>query len=387
MADETIRVLFVEDSRVHFELVARHLKTVEAVEFRLTHVTQLSDGLQHLSTGRFDVVLLDLNLPDSYGLETFQRIRAGAPDVPVIVLTGIDDENIVLQTAREGAQDILVKGQTDRELLVRTLRYAIERNRLQTQLKEQAAALETTNRELKQFAYVASHDLQEPLRKILAFGERLTTKYGQDLAEQGRDYVQRMQNAALRMQALIDDLLVYSRVTTRANPFVSVDLGEVVEEVVSDLEVRIERTGGRVLVEQLPAVEADPIQMRQLFQNLIGNALKFHVEEQKPLVEVSAVATDRKDDSGQPILGNGQCQIAVRDNGIGIDPKYSDRIFGVFQRLHSRGSYEGTGIGLAICRKIVERHGGTITATSELGSGATFVVALPIQQSMQGAAQ
>ncbi len=235
-------------------------------------------------------------------------------------------------------------------------------------LQVYAARLEQSNRDLQEFAYIASHDLQEPLRKVLAFGDRLANKYSDVIDETGRDYLKRMREASQRMQTLINDLLTFSRVTTRAQPFSRVDLDELVRDVVSDLELQIDRTQGKIELSRLPAIEADSTQMHQLLQNLINNALKFHAESKPPHVWVSAETKA------------GTCRIFVRDNGIGFDELYLDRIFKPFQRLHSRQEYEGSGMGLAICRRIVERHAGDITAHSGLGQGATFIVTLPIQQ-------
>jgi PAS domain S-box-containing protein len=250
-----------------------------------------------------------------------------------------------------------------------------------TEMKEREAELARSNRELQDFASVASHDLQEPLRKIEAFGDQLRRKYGPQLDETGRFYVERMEKAAKRMRALIEGLLTFSRVSTKAQPFTACDLGNVIDGVLSDLRVRIRETEGTIDVQPLPAIEADATQMRQLFQNLIGNALKFRRTDQQPRVAIKAKvlsgrnaarALDRRTDSDV-------CEIHVTDNGIGFDMKYLDRIFNIFQRLHSRNEYEGTGIGLATCRKIVERHGGRITAVSAPEQGATFIVALPMQ--------
>jgi signal transduction histidine kinase len=237
--------------------------------------------------------------------------------------------------------------------------------------------LARSNRELESFASVASHDLQEPLRKITAFGDRLSRQCGEGLDEKGRDYLERMQNAATRMQSLIADLLAYSRVTTRGQPFVSVSLAAVTRDVLSDLELRIERTGARIEVGELPTIAADPLQMRQLFQNLLSNALKFQPPGQEPRVRVEARMID-----GHPRGRRaGRCQIRVEDNGIGFDEKYLERLFKPFQRLHGQNAYEGTGIGLAICQKIAERHGGSITAKSAPGEGACFLVELPLRPS------
>jgi PAS domain S-box-containing protein len=236
-------------------------------------------------------------------------------------------------------------------------------------LQVYAAKLEQSNRDLQEFAYIASHDLQEPLRKVLAFGDRLTKKYGDALDETGRDYLKRMRDASQRMQTLINDLLTFSRVTTRAQPFTKVDLNSLIQDVISDLEMQIDRTLGKVEISDLPKIEGDPTQMHQLLQNLINNGLKFHQEGVPPIIQVSANILKRK------------CKIFVKDNGIGFDMQYLDRIFKPFQRLHGRMEYEGSGMGLAICRRIVERHSGEITATSALGEGSTFIVSLPIYQS------
>lgn len=244
------------------------------------------------------------------------------------------------------------------------------------ELKIYADKLQKSNQELQDFAHVASHDLQEPLRKISAFSDRLKSKYAAVLDETGLDYLERMQKAAQRMQKLIEGLLTYSRVTTKAQPFEPVNLSAVARDVLADLEVRIQNSGGRVEIGSLPTVDADPIQMRQLLQNLIANALKFHKEEQPPVVKVLADTSDDGD--------NGFCRLTVEDNGIGFDEKYAERIFGVFERLHGRQEYEGSGIGLSVCRRIVDRHGGTIMAKSAPGEGATFTIALPLKHDQGG---
>ncbi|HRH42491.1 MAG TPA: ATP-binding protein [Pyrinomonadaceae bacterium] len=256
-------------------------------------------------------------------------------------------------------------------------------------LKANSKQLEQSNRELQDFAYVASHDLQEPLRKVQAFGDRLSRKYSEILGEEGKDYVRRMRDASNRMQTLITDLLTFSRVTSKAQPFQPINLKEIAEEVVSDLEVRIEETHGKVVIGDLPEIDADPLQMRQLMQNLIGNALKFHRSNESPLIKIYSPQTTLN--STASFIFNGEtlktqsssetvCQIAIQDNGIGFDEKYLDRIFTVFQRLHGQSEFEGSGVGLAVCRKIVERHNGNITAKSKEGVGSTFIITLPIIQ-------
>lgn len=251
-----------------------------------------------------------------------------------------------------------------------------ERRRAEHLANAFAVELQRSNHELEQFASVASHDLQEPLRKIQAFADRLKARCGNQLGEQGLDYLQRILNSAVRMRRLIDELLAYARVTTRGQPFVPVDLGNMAREVVSDLEARLQQSGGFVEIAELPLIEADPVQMRQLFQNLIGNSLKFRKPGEPALVRVAGRVL-----SGSPDL----CELTVSDNGIGFEQEYAERIFQLFERLHGRSDYEGTGMGLAICRKIVERHGGRILAHGTPGQGATFLVRLPLRHRLQGA--
>ncbi|MEL7272275.1 MAG: PAS-domain containing protein [Pseudomonadota bacterium] len=241
-----------------------------------------------------------------------------------------------------------------------------ESERQARELESYNAKLEASNRELQDFAYVASHDLQEPLRKIEAFGDRLQRKHGDDLPEQGQMYIDRMQDAAGRMRRLINDLLSYSRITTKGKDPVDINTDELLAGVLNDLSVRIEETNATVTVGDLPNLMADETQMRQLFQNLIGNALKFS----RPGVDPAISVTGEEE--------NGQLVFKIADNGIGFENRFKDQIFTIFQRLHGRLEYEGTGVGLATVRKIVERHNGTIDADGRPNEGATFIVTLPL---------
>jgi chemotaxis family two-component system sensor kinase Cph1 len=242
----------------------------------------------------------------------------------------------------------------------------------ETALIEHSKTLEQKNRELEEFASIASHDLQEPLRKVRAFGDLLISKCASLFDDEGRDYMKRIQNSAARMQVLIDSLLTYARVTTRAQSFSQVDLNKVMKEALSNLELKLKETKGVMEVDSLPAVVADESQMTQLFQNLICNSLKFHREGDPPRVRIYSRMI-----KGDKVRPSGAYEISVEDKGIGFDEKYLSRIFAPFERLHGRGEYEGAGMGLAICRKIVEHHGGNITAKSTVGEGSTFIVILP----------
>jgi len=236
-------------------------------------------------------------------------------------------------------------------------------------LERRAMELARSNQELDQFASIASHDLQEPLRKVQMFTEQLSVIDRDRLSDKGRTYLQRTNAAAQRMQTLIEDLLRFSRVATEGRPFAPVDLGQVTQQVLDDLAAPVADSGAIMRVSELPTVNADALQMQQLMQNLISNALKFRREGVVPEVVVDATVSDDV------------VHLTVSDNGIGFDLRYSQRIFRIFERLHTRDKYPGTGIGLALCRKIVERHGGHIVAGSELGVGSTFKVTLPLHQS------
>jgi two-component system, LuxR family, sensor kinase FixL len=241
-----------------------------------------------------------------------------------------------------------------------------KRRRAEEKLEKKAEELQRSNLELELFAYAASHDLQEPLRKITIFGDRLRVHVGPMLDERGRDYLTRMENAAQRMKKLIDGLLELSRVNTRGSSYRRVSLSKVIEDVLSDLEVHIQETGATIEAGPLPDIEADPLNMRRLFQNLISNALKFCTAS--PRIIIKSRPLDHLH------------EITIQDNGIGFDEKYLDLIFNPFHRLHARDTYEGIGMGLAICLRIVSRHHGTITAKSTPGQGSMFIITLPGRQ-------
>ncbi|MVM36362.1 PAS domain-containing protein, partial [Spirosoma sp. HMF4905] len=252
------------------------------------------------------------------------------------------------------------------------------------ELAQANAELNRSNQNLQQFAYVASHDLQEPLRKILSFGYLLKDQYGPQLGE-GITYLERMQAAASRMSVLIKDLLTFSRITTQQEARTPVSLTQVVTTILTDLELRIQETDALVLVETLPDIQGDRSQLEQLFQNLLSNALKFRRVDESgvalpPQIHIRAqlIEATKLPASVKPtMVAKSYHHIEVADNGIGFDEKYLDRIFQVFQRLHGRSEFTGTGIGLAICEKIVINHGGAITACSQVGQGAIFSVYLP----------
>jgi signal transduction histidine kinase len=251
----------------------------------------------------------------------------------------------------------------------------------ESQLKQFTLELQRSNQDLEQFAYVASHDLQEPLRKIRAFGDRLTARYGDGLDAPGLDYINRMQSASARMQVLIEELLSFSRVSKPDIVVEKLNMNELMKELIEDLDALIRRERAEIKVSRIPVIRGEHSQIKRLFQNLISNAIKFHKPDQHPIVEVSArtmrgnqVSEEFQFQATRPEY----LRIELKDNGIGFEEKYKEKIFNIFQRLHGRAEYEGTGIGLAICRKVVTNHGGLITARSTVGVGSEFIVILPI---------
>lgn len=356
---ETVRhPLVVLDSQLR-------VRTVNQAFYRVFHVTP-AETLDHLlfdlGSGQWDSPelrrLLEEVLPARGVVKDFE-LRHYFPHL------GLKAMLVNAQRLEPGAPG-------EDEAILLAIEDITERTLAEEKLRAYSRRLEHSNRELQEFAQVASHDLQEPLRKIQAFGD-LLKRQADRLDDDGREYLESMLGAAGRMRSLINALLNLARVATRGKPFIRVDMGQVAREVLGDLETRLLEVGGRVEVGILPQIDADPTQMRQLFQNLISNALKYGDEATPPVVQVVGRTTSMPG-------GEKMAEIRVQDNGIGFDEKYLDRIFAPFQRLHARRSYEGTGMGLAICRRIVERHGGSITATSQPGQGATFIITLPAQQ-------
>jgi light-regulated signal transduction histidine kinase (bacteriophytochrome) len=293
----------------------------------------------------------------------------------------IRDESGVIIGAVEVAYNITDRKAAEKALWAAKRELEDKNRRLEAfekELQDRNADLERSNRDLERFAHSASHDLQEPLRKVQAFGTHLAEECRNSLSAEGRQDLEYILDATERMRGLINDLLTYSRVATQGKAFVIVNLNGTIRDVLSDLELLLREAGGTVDVAGLPTIEADPIQMRQLFQNLIGNGLKFVKPGIPPRVNVRAETLPGEARRSTP-AADALCRIVVEDNGIGFEQKYAERIFGMFQRLHQRREYPGTGIGLAVCRRIVERHGGTIEAEGRPGEGAKFILCLPLR--------
>jgi two-component system, sensor histidine kinase and response regulator len=363
VSNAPIHILLVEDNSADAYLIVRFLAAETQVS--LTHAERLDDAINRLQNNHFAAILLDLSLPDSRGIETVKQMHAADPELPIIILTGLDDEEVAIAALREGAQDYLVKGDIQKSGLIRAIHYAIERQQTLDKLQHVNQELTRSNEELERFAYVVSHDLQQPLQGILGFAQLLTLTQQEQLNDTAKDYLEHIVSTGKRMSQLIQDLLNYSRVGADEQVNAPTDCHQLVQEVLSEIGPTLAENQGTVGIEPLPTLWGKASQLKQLFQNLLSNALKYHSPGQAPQVSVSAElqATDWR--------------FAVQDNGIGIEPAHFDQIFQIFQRLHGSQDYPGTGIGLATCKKIVENHGGRIWVESEPGVGTSVYFTLP----------
>jgi signal transduction histidine kinase len=380
-----IEILLVEDNAGDVRLVQEMLAETGAVPYSLAIANSLRSALTRLRAGGIDVLLLDLGLPDSSGASTFSAVHAQIPTLPIIVLTGFGDPSVALTVVQQGAQDFLVKGQVDGNLIWRTIRYAMERQRgrrelvlsetrvrqlnesLERRVADRTAELASANRELETFTYSVSHDLRAPLRQIDGFSRILLEHAGPALDSKSQHYLRRIQEGTQHMGRLVDDLLGLAQlgrqdVHTRATP-----LDAVVKDALD--EVRADWGDRKIqwAIGGLPTVECDPGLMKIVFTNLLSNAIKYTRLRELAVIQVASTES------------HGRCTIFVRDNGVGFNMKYADKLFGVFQRLHRADQFEGSGVGLATVQRIIHKHGGQIWAEAEPNQGATFFFTLARQ--------
>jgi len=376
--EERIKILICDDSPADRKLVRAYLQQGKDSAFLIQEAGREEEIQNALEKGGIDLVIMDILMPDKSGMEWLKEIVEKRM-APVVILTGFGSEEIAVQSIHEGAVDYIPKSSLTREKLLGAIKLALERWRrinAEEELKKHMKELERANRDLEDFTSTVSHDLKMPLRAIQAFNQLLIEDYAGTLDETGRDYLNKVKEAVERMAALIEDLLKLSRVGRKFTEVEKIDLNEVVEEIKSDLSARIEERGGEVVViGKLPTISTQRIWMKELFMNLIDNGLKFN-KSKKPRVEVSceeitAVIKFIRE------ISTGDWLFKVKDNGIGIDEKDQGRIFNLFERLHSQSEYEGTGAGLAICKKIVNELGGTIHVESKPGEGSTFFFVIP----------
>ena len=364
----------------------------------------------------FALILMDVKMPNLNGFETASLIyeRDKLKHIPIIFITAnnFGDDNLY-RGYQAGAIDYIYKPikpevlrakvsvlidlyRKNRQLLAQEQRLVAinkslemeikerkaseeEVKHLNRQLLENIASLEQANKDLDRFAFMASHDLQEPLRKIRMFSDRLALRYNDIMDDDARTNIQRIHKAAERMQNLITDILTFSKISVDNPSFVEADMNALVNEVIVELDEEIKSKNGKVIVEKLPTLSVNPSLIKPLFHNLIGNALKYSKKDTTPVVKItSEISAHLNGKSNQGIVPK-FCRIYIQDNGIGFDQKYAEEIFGMFKRLHHNSEFQGTGIGLALCKKIVEQHKGYISARSKLNEGSTFIVSLPVQ--------
>ena len=367
----------------------------------------------------FTLILMDVQMPELNGFETATLIyeREKLRHIPIIFITAHDhSEENLFRGYQSGGVDYIYKPvnpellrakvsvfvelyKKTHQLMAQEQRLKSVNQNLQSEIKERTLSeqkvnllnqqlmenilqLKATNEELDRFAYVASHDLQEPLRKIMIFGDRLANKYNELLGDDAKEYLERMRKASERMQLLINNILDFSKFSAASQSFEQTDLNRLVEEVLSDLEIEIERKKAVIKVEGLPSLCVIPGQFRQLIQNLLSNSLKFSKKDVAPEINLFAETVKGEELAGAVGINPNEkyCRIYVEDNGIGFDEEYAEKIFVIFQRLHSNHLFEGTGIGLSICKKIVEKHNGLISATSVPEKGSVFTIILPFAQ-------
>lgn len=371
-----LRIGLVEDNPGDARLIQEMLREPPVTEFRLTLSTRMDELLESLEREPIEVLLLDLGLPDSQGMDTFHRINDRAPGLPIVIFSGADDEQLASEAVSCGAQDYLVKGRINSFLLKRAIRYAMERkhaeeevrtlNReLENRVAERTAQLLAANKDLESFSYSVSHDLRAPLRHIEGYVEMLRRATHGTLPEKAEHYLETISAASVEMGQLIDGLLAFSRMGAEPMSEIRVDLGALLGEVVRRLQIATPNRHITWKIAPLPTIAGDPSMLRQVLTNLVGNAVKYSKDRAHSVIEVG-IAGDEK----------GRSVFFVRDNGAGFDMRQYQKLFGVFQRLHRAEDFEGTGIGLATVRRIIERHGGRTWAEGVVDGGATFYFTL-----------
>ena len=379
MIEHLIKVLLVEDDEDDYILIRDLLNDVPEQQFQLDWVATFPEAVTTIQHQHHDVYLVDYRLGERDGLELLELIDR-EDSSPVIILSGQGDRELDIAALRSGAADYLDKTYLRSSLLEHYIRSSIERNKAlkalqeseqkykelferETQLRKE---LSRSNTELEDFAYIASHDLQEPLRAISGYTKLLRAEYLPELDSTAQEYMNFVINGTKRMQGLIEDLLTYSRVNTYEQVFSTVDCNSVVQEAITNLQTSIEESGAEIIYQNLPCLTADRSQLVQLFQNLLSNGIKFRHWDIAPKIIIQA----------KFLSDTRQWLFSIEDNGIGIKPEYYDRIFKIFKRLHTQREFLGTGVGLALCRKIVERHDGKIWVESQLGKGSVFYFTL-----------
>ncbi len=357
-----LRALLVEDEPADVELALSALRQA-GLEVTADVIQTAEAFTDLLRRNSYHVILADYKLPNWCGMESVEIVRREGLDIPVIVVSGSLGERTAVECIKQGAADYVLKDDLVR--LPQSVRRALREKQMREEHKQAQAELSRSNQDLEQFAYVASHDLQEPLRMVATYTQLLAERYRGKLDGDADKYIHYTVDGALRMQILIQDLLTFSRTGREGNRSQNTDCNIVLDTAMRNLETVITETGAQISRDCLPEVNADRSQLLQVFQNLIGNSIKFRGSA-RPVIRVAATKIAR------------EWSFTVTDNGIGIAPEYSESIFVIFKRLHTREEYPGSGIGLSICKRIIERHGGRIWVETQPGQGSAFKFTLPV---------
>lgn len=381
MAQAPVRVLLVEDDEDDYVIIRDLLAESRQMRFALDWAASYQAGLEAIRRGEHDVYLFDYCLGAHNGLDLLQESVDAGGRVPVIILTSLGDQAIDMGAMEAGAADYLVKWGIDAQLLERSIRYALRHAGMLQTLSQAAGELARSNSELDHFASVVSHDLQEPLRMVSSYLSLLEEDLAGQLDDETSQFLDYALDGAIRMQTMIQALLAYARVSTRGPDLALTDSQTVLESTLWDLQIAIKESGAVITHDPLPSVVADAVQLGQVLQNLVANAIKFRGQA-APRIHISAKR-------GLPPLQNGshgasEWCFSVQDNGIGLPLAHADEIFEIFRCLHTPGQYPGAGVGLAICKRIVERHGGRIWVDSRPGEGSTFYFTLPERPDLKG---
>lgn len=363
---KNMKVLVADDTPENLKVL---YKTLKSEGYNLSLVKSGEEALNIASTFVPHLILLDIVMPGINGFEVCRQLKSNqkTKNISVVFLSAKMDSEDIIKGFEVGASDYITKPFEQAEVLARVKNHLMLQC-LHNENIRYISELERSNNDLEGFAHIVSHDLKEPLRKIISFGERIL-EGATELSPENEAYLKKVEHAAFRMKFLIEDILKYSGLQKMANDYHAVDLTTIINQILNDLNPRIIENRVTVNVGNLPTLEAVPHQMHQLFQNLISNSLKYHKKSIPPKIDLSSSRDD-----------NGIWNIKISDNGIGFDNKYADHIFKLFKRLHGKNEYEGTGVGLAICNKIIKFHNGTIEVNSTIGEGTTFNVHLPEKQ-------
>lgn len=364
-----MRILLIEKDLESSRRIRDFLQGILDEDSQVFHSESVSSAFEMLCEMKTDAVLIDLDTPAKTDSDILLRIKEKFPFMPFVALTSFDDVEFDISDCGIEASTFLYKQKLNGKILLKSICGAIGHQQLISQLQTQRFELERSNRDLEKFSYAVSHDLREPLRSISGFIQLLSKRYRGALDANADHYIERLNSAASRMQDMITSILDYSKISTNTEPFKLVDCNEILGHALGNIEVAIGESGAKITHDPMPPIYADPHQIQRVFQNLVANSIKFSSKDKN--IPVIHIGVDKKNDF---------YEFYVKDNGIGIDSKYFERIFIIFQRLHNDAVYPGHGVGLAICKKIVERHGGTMRIVSAPGKGSTFYFTIPVNR-------